>query len=303
MLLTDLLARYRLEREISSDYSYQLGYAVQRFNRFHGRMAEIGEITEERLNEWLLSEQQSEEINDRGRRNVRASILTLLRYAESDLRLDRVRKVKVSPKPPEAWNIDQFVQVANAATRLPGSMVTGVKRSDYFSTVLWFAFETGLRRSDIWRFNIDRLDETNQASLSQHKTKHVHVVQVTDRTRESLHRISNILKANSYKIHRTPLSWPHHWSAFYYWLARARAMAGVDADVINRGPQHIRRTGATAVECDQPETAQHYLGHRSGPNLARASYIDPRKVGRSIMPPVVRHHGTSNPTSDRKSQG
>lgn len=297
MRLTELLDKYCLEHELSKDYSYQLSYAVKRFHRFLGAVADVGDISEERLNQWLLHEQQSAEINDRGRRNVRASLLTLLRYAESGLRIDRVRRVKVSAKPPEAWNVDQLGLVAQAARELEGTMKSGITRADYFSTVLWFAFETGLRRSDIWRFNIDRLDHRNQASLTQHKTGHVHLVQVLPSTRAALDRMAQTLRVNGAKYHRTPLFWPHHWSVFYYWLAKARVSAGVDHDVLNRALQHIRRTGATAVECEQHDAAPRYLGHHSGPSLARASYIDPRKVGQAVMPPLVQpnaSHQTSN---------
>lgn len=299
MRLTDLLDRYCLENELSKDYAYQLSYAVKRFHRFLGSIADVDEITEERLNQWLLHEQELQEINDRGRRNVRASLLTLLRYAESGLRMDRVRRVKVAPKPPEAWDVDQLGAVAESAKRLEGTMKNGLTRAEYFSTVLWFAFETGLRRSDIWRFNVERFDQSNQASLTQHKTGHIHVVQITQRTRDALIRLSSTLRLGGVKYHRTPLYWPHHWSVFYYWLAKARVMAGVDESVLNRALQHIRRTGATAVECAQHDAAPRYLGHHSGPGLARASYIDPRKIRRSIMPPVVGHH--ANVDSDQAS--
>jgi hypothetical protein len=299
MRLTELLDRYCLEHELSKDYSYQLSYAVNRFHRFLGAVADVNEIDEDRLNQWLLHEQQLAQINDRGRRNVRASLLTLLRYAESGLRMDRVRRVKVSAKPPEAWNVDQLGLVAQAADQLEGTMQNGLSRAEYFSTVLWFAFETGLRRSDIWRFNLDRLDQQNQASLTQHKTGHMHLVQVLPRTRAALDRLAARLRANGAKYHRTPLFWPHHWSVFYYWLAKAREKAGVDADVLNRALQHVRRTGATAVECEQHDAAPRYLGHHSGPSLARASYIDPRKVGQAIMPPVVQRHASSQSASNR----
>ncbi len=98
------------------------------------------------------------------------------------------------------------------------------------------------------------------SSLVQHKVKQVHTVRITDETRRDLESLSSTLRANGCSYHHTPLHWPHHWSVFYYWLAKARSMVNIDPDVHNRALQHIRRTGATAaVECVERDAGSRYL--------------------------------------------
>lgn len=295
MRLKDVAVEYCLQREVSNDYSYQLNYAVQRFIAYAGNI-ESREVSERLINAWLMHEKELGKIGDRSRRNCRASLLTLLRFVEADLRYDRVRRVKVAPQAPQAWLPEQLAAIAKACKALPGIMDNGLKRSDYFATCVWFAFETGLRRSDVWRFDMRWLDESNQAALVQHKVQKVHTVRITDETRCDLELLRAKLASGGYTYSNTPLHWPHHWSVFYYWLAKARASVGIDPETNNRALQHIRRTGATAVECVERDAGSRYLGHSSGPGLARKSYIDPRMVSRTLMPPTVRPNGRANQT-------
>lgn len=293
MQLKEVAAEYCLTREVSNDYSYQLNYAVERFTTFAGPV-HANEVNERLINEWLAHEKALNSIGDRSRRNIRCSLLTLLRFIEADLRYDRVRRVKVPPRSPQAWHPEQLAQVAQACKSLPGVMDNGLKRADYFATCIWFCFETGLRRSDVWRFDMRWLNDNNQASLVQHKVQQLHTVGITDDTRRDMESLMATLRSNQVEYANTPLYWPHHWSVFYYWLAKARAMVGIDADVTNRALQHVRRTGATAVECTQRDAGSRYLGHSSGPTLARQSYLDQRMVSRSTMPPTVRPNGRVN---------
>ncbi|TWU67315.1 hypothetical protein V7x_28890 [Crateriforma conspicua] len=290
MKLSEICTKYCLAHELSADYEYQLEYAVRRFELHLGRPAVAGDLTPDAVNAWLRHERQSGQIADRSRRNVRQSILTLWKWHDPTAPTSAVRLVRVAKRPPEAWDFEEMQAVAEAAGRLHGHLKNGVRRALYFSTVLWFTFETGLRRTDVWRFDVTRLDDQRRASMTQNKSGQVHVIEVTPETHAGLMALHRHLSAIGARHARTPLHWPFNESAFYYWIRRARALAGIDATIGNRAMQHIRRTGATAVECAEPDGATKYLGHRSGPTLAWASYIDPRKATRSIMPPTTRHH-------------
>ncbi len=124
MQLNDVAVEYCLAREVSDDYSYQLKYAVRRFLAYAGNLP-ADRITERLINEWLSHEKQLGQIGDRSRRNCRASMLTLLRFVEADLRYDRVRRVKVPPRTPQAWLPEQLAEVAKACKALPGVMANG----------------------------------------------------------------------------------------------------------------------------------------------------------------------------------
>lgn len=157
------------------------------------------------------------------------------------------------------------------------------------ANVLWFAYETGLRRRDIWTFDLDRFDSERKAALTQHKTARVHVIMITAETEEGIRRISSELRNRADVRHRTPLRWPQSESQFYYWVRRCRELSGIDPEASNRSLQHVRRTGATEVDRDG-NAAWRFLGHtREG--LDRKSYIDQRKAVMPITPNRTRSDG------------
>lgn len=290
-LLADVVMRYELQTEISNSYAYQLKYALTRFERYLRRQATTADLTESTVNRWLKHERDVEEIGDRSRANVRTSLLTLWKKFGQGLNRENVRSVAVTPKNPEAWAFDELERVAEAATQIEGHLTNGLPRGLYFSTCLWFAYETGLRRSDVWRFDLGEFDGNRLAAMTQHKTKRVHVVTITSETLRDLRRMSTTLKNAGDKHADTPLRWPQSETTFYYWMRRAREIADVEPEKRNRALQHIRRTGATQVE-SEGGLAWRFLGH-SRQGLDRKSYVDQRKAVVPITPQRQRSHGQS----------
>lgn len=288
--LRDALEEYELHTEISNGYAYQLQYAVGRFERYLRRPARVDDLTTKNVNRWLKHERDAGGISDRSRANVRTSLLTLWKRFGADLNRDNVRSVIVTPKNPEAWHFDELEQVAKAAGRLGGNLINGLPRGLYMSTCLWFAYETGLRRGDVWRFDLEAFDADRLAAMTQHKTNRVHIVSITEETERDLRELSKTLRDSGDEHYRTPLRWPQSETTFYYWMRRAREFAGVDPEKRNRSLQHVRRTGATQVD-SEGRSAWKFLGHtREG--LDRRSYIDQRKTISPITPTRVRSHGT-----------
>ncbi len=290
-LLADVVTRYELQTEISNAYAYQLRYALTRFERYLKRQATTEDLTEGTVNRWLKHERDAEEIGDRSRANVRTSMLTLWRKFGHGLNRENVRSVAVTPKNPEAWAFDELERVANAAARIDGHLTNGLPRGLYLATCLWFAYETGLRRSDVWTFDLGEFDSSRLAAMTQHKTKRVHVVTITSETEADLRRLSTTLKNTGDKHAHTPLRWPQSETTFYYWMRRAREIADVEPEKRNRALQHVRRTGATQVE-SEGGTAWKFLGH-SRQGLDRKSYVDQRKAVAPITPLRQRSHGPS----------
>lgn len=289
--LRDVVDDYELSTEITSAYAYQLRYSVGRLERFLGRNATTDDLTDRVINRWLKHERDAAEIGDRSRANVRTSLLTLWKKTGVAMNRDAVRCVVVTPKNPEAWNFDELDQVAEAAGSLPGHLPNGVPRSLYMRNVLWFAYETGLRRRDVWTFDLSRFDAERKAALTQHKTHRVHVIEITQETEAGIRKIHSILHSRGSKAAGTPLRWPQSVSQFYYWMRRCREIAGIDAQTPNRSLQHIRRTGATEVDCEG-QCAWRFLGH-SREGLDRKSYIDQRKAVKPIIPNRIRSDGSS----------
>lgn len=279
--LASLVDDYELSNEITCEYAYQLRYAVRRIDLYLHRPSVLGDLTPETVNRWLKSERDSASISDRSRANVRTSILTLWKHSRRPFNRDDVRSVVVTPRNPESWHFDEMKLVATAAEQLPGQLSNGVSRAKYFVAALWFTYETGLRRRDVWSFDFNSFNG-QCAAITQHKTRRVHVVSVTPETLDALRSICGTLATVGDSHPHLPLRWPQSISQFYYWLRRTRALAGVDADCRNRSLQHVRRTGATQVDSDGLRAWQ-YLGHtREG--LDRRCYVDATKVAQPTAP-------------------
>lgn len=288
--LASAVQDYELSREITSEYAYQLRYAVRRFELWLGREATTRDLKKRVVNQWLLHERNAGEISDRTRQNVRTSLLTLWKYCGRKFNREKIRSIVVTPKNPEAWHFDELSAVANAAAELPGSLSNGIDRALYFVHCLWFTYETGVRRGDVWSFDLSTFDSQRVAARAQNKTKRIQLVQITAETETGLREISNQLRSKGDEHYRTPLRWPQSESQFYYWMRQCRADAGIEPKVSNRSLQHIRRTGATEVE-SQGGNAWQYLGH-SRDGLAKKSYVDARKTVSPITPARNRTNGS-----------
>lgn len=278
---------YEIATEITSEYAYQLRYAVGRFRRFLKSEPTTEDLTADTVNRWLKHERDAGEIGDRSRANVRRSMLTLWKRYGDGMNREAIRSVVVTPRNPEAWAYDELELVAKAATQLDGRLTNNVPRSLYMSTLLWFAYETGLRRRDLWQFDLSQFDANRRAALTQHKTRRVHVIEITPETEADIRRISQQLRADGDPHWQTPLRWPQSVTMFYYWMRQVRILAGVDPEVRNRSLQHIRRTGATEVAAEGMH-AWRFLGH-SREGLDRKSYVDARRTVTPTTPGRNRH--------------
>ena len=302
MNLNKVLGQYGLEREVTSEYMRQLGYAVRKFAAFLGREPTVDDLDRDTVNGWLAAEHASGSISARSRRNIRASLLCIWRYVADEHDVDlpqRIRKVKVPDKMPEAWTFAELEAVADAAKSLPGTLPNGLPRSRYFATLIWYIYETGLRRSDAMNFSVDDLKNGRGVKV-QSKTGDCHVYAVTAETIEQLQWLAEFLLASDDPNWKTPLKYPGSLTQVYYWFRRIRLIAGVDFDERNRSCQHLRRTGATQVEADSPHSAWKYLGHRSGPALSRKSYVDRRITGQTILP--ARNRSCPNKKQSQESE-
>jgi integrase len=279
--LIRLIDHYDRDKEVSQNYLETVRCSVKRFEKYLGRTARVKDLKAKKLNAWMQYELKETPLSDRTRSNGLTHLITLWKYTGKKLDRKKIRRVKVRKKNPEAWTVSDLETVTDAMRGLPGRLSNGIPRALYFPTITWFAFDTGLRRRDIWNFRFDLFDD-HRAVLSQHKTNHLHVVQITESTMEETERIVSLLKKNNDPGWNTPFAWPQSESQFYYWFRKARKLANVDPDIVNRVLQHLRRTGATAVERSGGKAWQ-YLGH-TAPGLDRLSYVDQVKTVKPIVP-------------------
>lgn len=282
--LTTVVAEYELGNEIAENYAYQLSYAANRLGIHLGRIATTDDLTKKTINGWLLAESKCEKpLSPRSRKNLRTSILTIWKFAQrSTLDRDMIRSVTVPARNPEAWTFEEFQSVANAADHLEGIFKNGVPRSLYMRCCLWFVYETGLRRGDVWSFDFQQFDSDRKAAFTQQKTEDSHLIKISKATESDLRKIVRILKQLNDPDHNKPLRWSLGNKQFYYWMRKCRQIARVEPDVWNRSLQHGRRTGATQVAIDG-NPSWVWLGHKR-PGIHLASYEDRRKVCEPVMP-------------------
>lgn len=291
LTLDGLIDNYNRDRELAACYVSTLRSSMRRFSKFLGRPALVRDLEYQTVNEWLQAECEEDRLAPQTRFGGRTDVLTLWRYSGRKLKKSKVRGVKVPNKSPEAWTFDQLSEVAEASDKIRGKLPNGIPRSLYFRTIIFFVYETGLRRKDIWRFNFLEF-AAQRSAITQNKTGNVHVVAVTDETFADLQEIYDLLIASGDPHAATPLRWPQSQSQFYYWAKKVRKVAGIDVDVKNRVLQHGRRTGATDVALAGGD-AWRYLGHTKE-GLDRKAYVDAVKTHKITLPTRTRSNGSSH---------
>ena len=276
---------YSLERELGIYTTYQYRNAIRRFEQWCGLPVQLNELSEPLLSRWIRHEQELGQLGARSIKNKRADILTVWRHASRKGLATRpsedVRSVKVDKPVPRAWDMEELKKLLAVAEKAPGYFGNGLPRREYLWALLKTAYETGLRRDDLFRLDVARdIDAQGRISTIQGKTRQGHTPAIRVDTREALLRLRDRLKLDGYRYADTPLRWMHEPRDMYHWLKKLCGQAGIDYGAL----QHLRRTGATHCEREQPGSAMSYLGHKT-PGLAYAHYVDARLSRPPRMPP------------------
>lgn len=280
----ELITQYEQQNELSAVYVKALRCWGRRFSKYLGRDATTNDFKHKIANAWMQHERENTTYADKTRHGGRVSLKTLWKFSGRKLNHEKLRNVKVARKNPQAWTGEERTKVFAAAKMLPGRFPNGVSRSLYMATLLQFAYETGLRRSDILAFDISTLDG-NVASLTMNKTRRVHLVEVSDDLLADMQEIHRILTDAGVDKPNTVFRLPLSESQLYYWMLRIRVLANVDVNVKNRALQHQRRNGATDCRI-AGEDASGYLGHQTR-DMADKSYVDAEKTRKPISPVQV----------------
>lgn len=170
-----------------------------------------------------------------------------------------------------AWTLDELRALRLAAQAAKGKIKNGASRSLYLTTLLDAAYETGLRRGDLWRLEQSHFLANGIIVMRQNKTGGAHEPQVQIDTLARIRLLPG----------KHPLAWPGCDKCFYdcwrIWMIRpSKVRPGV--------LQQIRRTGATQIESIRPADTQRYLGHKT-PTM-KVHYVDRSQAyGPAPQPP------------------
>ena len=266
-------ARYSLVRNLRGSSNYQLSRSVNLFSQWLGRDAKISDLSGDTVSVWLQAMEQK--LSARTVAGHRVNLVGLWRFLAEDGLCEAPRQVRKIEKPdpcPVAWTMEELRLLLQQAQETPGIMCDGTPWCVYWEATIRTAYDTGLRRSDLWILRKDQI-RPDGIQIRQAKTGRTHQPRLGTRTLELLRQIK----------HAPPLSWPGKNSRQWYteWnllVARARIRPGA--------LQQIRRTGATHLYREHPEDVQRYLGHRT-PTMQR-HYVDLSLAApQSNMPPEL----------------
>lgn len=284
-LLSYFRTCYARDRSLRDTTAYQYERSIRCFGEWLGHEPQLADLDDGVVSSWLADLEKLR--LPKTVRGKRQAVLSIWRHAAEAGIVQppgKIRKTRVPLPNPTAWDLSELRRLIDAAERLPGFFPNGVARKTWFAALFRVAYQTGLRRSDLFCFDVTRdVDADGNISTVQQKTLDGHVSKISAETLELLRTISDRLHADGSNAWRTPLAPPCYVRGVYQWFAKLRQLAGIDGE---GAIQQLRRTGATYVEKEHPGAAMRYLGHRT-PGLAYRHYVDRSKLGAGVMPPEV----------------
>jgi len=238
----------------------------------------VAEITADWLNGWLAAMTSGERTKIKHRGNA----LTLLRAAADagwcpEPVARKVRKPR-RPKPkPSAWSLDQLRRIRDAADDLDGVIRrhgTAVPACIYWGCLIRLAYETGLRRGNLFALRQSDVTDAGLIYVRHEKTGEPHLCSLSPHTLALLRRLPG----------ECPLRWADSRSFYRRWR-RICTAAGVPYGALHR----CRKTAATQVwleDQSNPTRVQQFLGHLT-PEMWR-HYVDRSQGGdRPPQPPEL----------------
>jgi integrase len=278
MTLEDILALYVREHPygISQGHADTLRWSIRAWEKYAGRRLSTADLNAQTLNaylDWMREHRKPDTLRSR-----RGNLLTLWKYAFDEEIIDeaprKVRKLRRTPRLPEAWSVAEVRQLIAAAADLPGVFwKTPIRRATWWGSLIRSAYDTGLRLGDL--LAIGRFQVAPVMQILQHKTGRAVVVQLRPST---LAAIDQTLADQA-----RDLVWPL-WArrqTFYEHFLQLVDVAG-----IRRGTfKWLRRSAATQLERIDPGRGTQLLGHSSR-TTTETWYLDRAQLGPAPLPPL-----------------
>lgn len=252
--------------------AYQMRRSCRLFHQFAGMLTHE-QITPGVLSDWIAWLQQK--YAPRTCRNHRTNVMAILRFAAdrsdvAEITSRHVRRVKVPPPAPWAWTDDELKRLVEAALQLEGVLPSRsrLRRSQYALALIGAAYDSGLRKGDLFALEHEQIDDNGMVRLRQHKTSEPLTCQLSP-------HVVELVRAIPYPF---PLRWTGHnkdYSALW------REMCNV-AGIRHGLTQQLRRTAATSVWESNPSLVQQFLGHRTADMWLH--YVDRSRSAQPIRP-------------------
>jgi integrase len=273
-----LLQDYFLFRHLAGNSQAEMARVVRQFAAWLQRPASLGDLTDRVVSEWLVWLEGR--FAARSVANHRTALLCLWRFAAQHHGVRPPGCVRRASRPepcPVAWTLDELGRILERCKELRGYFRrTGASRAGYCTTLVRFCYESGLRRSDVWRVGRDQVRADGTIVLRQHKTGQAHWPRIRNATWLGWQRLPGAV----------PLACPYAnpTDFYHFWRDSVTGPAGVRRGAL----QQLRRTGATYLAIEHREAVQRYLGHRTA--SMQRHYVDQSIAApQQWLPPEVGH--------------
>ena len=161
-------ARYVLVRNLAASSAYQLCRTVALFGEWLNREPTIFDLSGDVVSTWL--EKIGETRSTRTVCGHRVNLLALWRFLAEEGVVQAPRQVRRVAKPdpcPVAWTLEEIRALLDQASKATGIMDDGTPYAIYWECTVRAAWDSGLRRSDLWRLTLDVIRPDGTLQLRQ----------------------------------------------------------------------------------------------------------------------------------------
>lgn len=271
--LADWCDRYARARALAKDTHRHMLRSCEILAEWCGQAPIPSGLGEDLLSDWLESIEGL--WSPRTVCNHRNNVLTVLRFASDEGACQepnprRVRRIRVPDPDPHAWPNDLLSAFFAAAARLEGVCPCRpkLKRASYLLALAGAAYDSALRRGDLFRLQKNSIAADGSIRLRQGKTSEPHLCAVTPHVRQ-------LILAIPYEF---PLKWTGKSQDYSNLWKEAREAAGIPSG----GLHQMRKNAATDVWEENPELVQRFLGHKTAGMWKY--YVDRRRSAKPILP-------------------
>ena len=247
MSVEDFLQRYLDIRSVCNGYANTLQKRFAKLVAHAGRNDLAGVFNEAVINSFLGS---LDGVSPHTWNKYRADFLSVWRAAADEDRVPypqsrRIKRVRAAPLVIECYLEQEARSLVSAAEHLPGAYPNGVARRHYWPAIIRAAWDSGLRRGDLWKLKRSDIRADRTLVIAQNKTGKVHVAKFHTSTIEAL------VKAGGH------LSWP-----ICEWCFGVHFQEIVVASGIGRGTfRWLRRGSGSRIDADHPGLGHEQLGN------------------------------------------
>lgn len=247
MQLSEFVEHYLTIRPTCEQYAKTIRNRTKRLGEFAGRTELSAVFNETTVNSFLA---QLHGLSPFTRNKYRQDFLAVWRAAADEdyvgyPQARRLRRERIVAKVIECYQENEARSLVVAAQHLTGGYSNGVARRHYWPAAIRAAWDSGLRRGDVWTLKSAMIRRDGTAVIVQHKTGSP----VTIRLHKSTVRAMNVAGGS--------LQWPQ-----CEWCFRAHFEEIVQLSGLRKGSfKWLRRGSGSTVDAHHPGQGHKHLGN------------------------------------------